>query len=186
MNDERMELTGLDRLRYFIPTVICGYLAGVCVVLIITSAFLASVQNAVAVAAAAIFGLSLSAGMGFLFWNTQHRDLSYQRFTGSDDPFAHYAAVRTAALAAGWVLLREDVGRRLDAQTSVLLLSVGERVAVRFRGRDVLVASICDPSVGFSLVGRRHCAAHRDLVRHAVMGTALRCAAATPASGVGA
>jgi hypothetical protein len=52
---------------------------------------------------------------------------------------------------------------------------VGERVAVRFRGSDVLVASICDPSVGFSLVGRRHCQEHRDIVRTAVLaaGTAV-------------
>jgi hypothetical protein len=34
-----------------------------------------------------------------------------------------------------------------------------------------LVASICDPSVGFSLVGRRRCAEHRALVRSAVLQT---------------
>jgi hypothetical protein len=33
----------------------------------------------------------------------------------------------------------------------------------------VMVASICDPSVGFSLVGRRRCAEHRGLVRSAVL-----------------
>jgi hypothetical protein len=69
--------------------------------------------------------------------------------------------------------VREDAPWRLDAETSVSLLDAGERIAVRFRGSDVLVASICDPRVGFSLVGRRHCAEHRELVRQAVSGSTL-------------
>jgi hypothetical protein len=31
------------------------------------------------------------------------------------------------------------------------------------------VACICDPDVGFSLVGRRRCQQHRELVRQAVL-----------------
>jgi hypothetical protein len=52
----------------------------------------------------------------------------------------------------------------------VLLLKDGERVTVLFRGGTVLVASICDPRVGFSLSGRRHCLAHRALVLGALDG----------------
>jgi hypothetical protein len=89
------------------------------------------------------------------------------------DPEENYQAVRAAVLAAGWQIVREDPLRRLDAQTSALLLAVGERITVRFRGSEVLVASICDPSVGFSLVGRRHCAEHRVLVRNAVLDRAM-------------
>ena len=62
-----------------------------------------------------------------------------------------------------------DLRRTLLAQTSGALLDVGERVAVRFRDSDVLVASICDPSIGFSLAGRRHCADHREYVRQVVL-----------------
>jgi hypothetical protein len=48
------------------------------------------------------------------------------------------------------------------------LLTEGEIVAVKFRQSDVLVASICDPGVGFSLVGRRRCLQNREAVRLAV------------------
>jgi hypothetical protein len=44
-----------------------------------------------------------------------------------------------------------------------------ERVAAQFRGTEVLIASICDPSIGFSLAGRRHCVDHREFVRQVVL-----------------
>jgi hypothetical protein len=168
MNPERMELLAADRVRYFAPTTICAYLAVLCFALIVTSAFLEKLQDAVAVTAAGVFGLVLSGGLGLLFWRTQCRDLQYERVATSSDAAANYEAVRAAARGAGWRILREDPARRLDAQTPVSLLDVGERVQVQFREHDVLIASICDPSVGFSLVGRRHCAEHRDFVRRAI------------------
>jgi hypothetical protein len=168
-----MQLGGLDRARYFVPTVICAYLALICLVLIVTSAFLVSLQNAVAVTAAGIFGLSLTAGLGAVFWKAQRRDLQYTRFATRAGASQNFAAVRDAALRARWRIVREDAPRQFEAAASVSLLDAGERIAVRFDGSDVLVASICDPSVGFSLVGRRHCAEHRELVRQAVSGLAL-------------
>jgi hypothetical protein len=79
------------------------------------------------------------------------------------------AALRAAADRAGWRILLQDPGDRFVAQTSDPLLGVGERVVVQFCGSDVLVASICDPSIGFSLAGRRHCAGHREFVRQVVL-----------------
>ena len=172
MKTERLRLVGLDRARYFMPTAICLYLGMLCSILIITSAFLVNLQNAVAVAAAGVFGLVLSGGLGCIFWNTQSRDLEYTRVMTRAEAAANYAAVRAAVNAAGWRILRDEPERRLDAQASVLLLNEGERVAVQFRDREVLVACICDPSVGFSLAGRRHCAEHRALVLRAVSGDA--------------
>ncbi len=171
MTPERMELVGIDRIRYFIPTTICMYLAGLCVVLIVTSAFLLSLQDAVAVTVAGVFGLLLTSGLGTLFWRAQRRDLRYTRLATPADAAANYAAVRSAMEQAGWRIVREEAPRRLDAQACTSLLDAGERIAVEFRAGDVLVASICDPSVGFSLVGRRHCAEHRDWVRQAVHGS---------------
>jgi hypothetical protein len=169
MNAERMELTGLDRLRYFVPTAICIYLAALCVVLIVTSAFIVSLPNAVAVTVAGSFGLLMSGGLGLIFWRAQRRDLQFLRITTSSDAQSNFEAVRSAVDRAGWRLLVQDPGRRLVAQTSGALLDVGERVAVQFRDSDVLVASICDPSIGFSLAGRRHCADHREFVRQVVL-----------------
>jgi len=169
MSAERMELTGLDRLRYFVPTAICIYLAALCVVLIVTSAFIVSLANAVAVTVAGSFGLLMSAGLGLTFWQAQRRDLQFVRIITSSDAQSNFEAVRSAADRAGWRLLVQDSGRGLVAQTSGALLDVGERVAVQFRDGDVLVASICDPSIGFSLAGRRHCADHREFVRHVVL-----------------
>jgi hypothetical protein len=169
MNSERMELDGIDRFRYFVPTAICVSLGALCAALILTSAFLANLQDAVAVSAAGAFGLLLSGGLGCLFWLAQRRDLLYMPVITTSDAPSNFAAVRSAALRAGWLILREYPDRQLDAQTPLSLLDVGERVQVLFRQGDVLVASICDPSVGFSLAGRRHCAEHRELVRQAVL-----------------
>jgi len=163
-----MQLAGLDRVRYFLPTAICLYLSLICGALVVTAAFLASVQDAVAVAAAGVFGLVLSVGLGVVFWRAQRRDLEYTRFSTSDNPASNFAAVHAAVTRAGWRIANEQPGRCLEAQTKVTLLDAGERIVVQFRDHDVLVASICEPSVGFSLVGRQHCAAHRELVRLAV------------------
>ena len=172
MAGERLELGGMDRARYFAPTAICVYLAGICALLVVVSAFLVTAQQAVAVAAVGLFGLLLTGAMGALFWQTQRRDLLYTRLATSADSSANFAAVRQAALQAGWRIVREEPARRLDAETSVSLLEAGERIAVQFRDGEVLVACICDPSIGFSLVGRRHCDAHRELVRQCVSGRA--------------
>ena len=169
MNAERMKLTGVDRLRYFVPTAICIYLAALCAVLIVTSAFMVSRQNAVAVTVAGLYGLLLSGGLGLIFWYAQRRDLQFLRITTSSDAQSNFEAVRSAVGRAGWRLLVQEPGRRLVAQTSGALLDVGERVAVQFHDSDVLVASICAPSIGFSLAGRRHCADHREFVRQSVL-----------------
>src|ERR1700691_264788 len=169
MNAERMKLTGVDRLRYFVPTAICIYLAALCAVLIVTSAFMVSRQNAVAVTVAGLYGLLLSGGLGLIFWYAQRRDLQFLRITTSSDAQSNFEAVRSAVGRDGWRLLVHEPGCRLVAQTSGALLDVGERVAVQFHDSDVLVASICDPSIGFSLAGRRHCADHREYVRQVVL-----------------
>lgn len=169
MNTERLKLTGVDRLRYFVPTAICIYLAALCAVLIVTSVFIVSLQNAVAITVAGLFGLLLSSGLGLLFWRTQRRDLQFLRVATTSGAQSNFEAVRSAVDRAGWRILVEHPGRRLEAQTSGALLNVGERVAVQFRGSVVLIASICDPSIGFSLAGRRHCARHREFLREVVL-----------------
>jgi hypothetical protein len=169
MASERMELVGADRARYFVPTAICAYLSVLCAVLMVTSAFLVSIQNAIAVTAAGLFGLLLSGGLGIIFWRAQRHDLRYLHIATSSDANSNFQAVRAAADSAGWRIVQNEPARQLDALACGSLLDVGERIAVRFRGSEVLVASICDPSVGFSLVGRRHCEQHRELVRSAVL-----------------
>jgi len=169
MTTERLELVGADRARYFVPTVICLYLSILCTVLIITSAFLAHLQNAMAVTAAGLFGLLMTSGLGLIFWRAQTRDLRYLQVSTLADAQSNFAAVRRAATQAGWRIVHEEPAQRLDAETSEFMMDSGERVAVQFRGSDVLVASICAPSVGFSLIGRRHCAEHRELVRQSVL-----------------
>jgi hypothetical protein len=119
-----------------------------------------------------LFGLLLSGALRYFFWNAQRRDLLYSRVATGSDATANFDAVRSAAAQAGWRISREEPARRLDALTRVTLLDVGERVSIQFRGHDVLIASICDPSVGFSLAGRQHCAEHRELVRQAVTARA--------------
>jgi len=163
-----MALRPGERARYYAPTAICGYLATLCVLLIVTSRFVVHLQNAVAVTAAGVFGLVLAGGLGLAFWRAQRRDLEFLRIRTASDARSNFDVVRAAVASAGWSVRHESPGSALDAETAGTLLRRGERIAVRFRGGDVLVASICDPEVGFSLVGRRRCAGHRAIVQRAV------------------
>jgi hypothetical protein len=169
MRVERLKLFGADWVRYFAPVAFCVYLAAMCVALIITSAFLHNVSEALAVTAAAVFGLALSGALGLGMLTMQLRELRYLAVPTAFDPNTDFELIAGLARALGWQLVFEQPGRRLDARTRGSLLQQGELVVVQFRARQVLVASICDPSVGFSLVGRRRCRENRELVRRAIL-----------------
>jgi hypothetical protein len=166
---QRMELKGAEKVKYFATTIICVYLATLCAVLIVTSAFFSRMQDAIAVTAAGLFGLVMSGLLGLAFFCSLRRELRYDRIVTSNDAGSNFRAVRAAILDVHWRVTYELPDRQLDAQTADSRFTVGERVQIRFAGSDVLVASICDPSVGFSLVGRRRCAEHRGFVRSAVL-----------------
>jgi hypothetical protein len=167
---ERLHLAGLERAKYFAPVAICAYLAALCLALIITSAFLDSIRDAIAITAAGIFGLLVSGGLGAAILRVQLRELRYVLIPTQADAEKNYEVVYRAALESGWQITTRVPGRCLEARTLGSILSEGEIVAVRFRQHDVLVACITDPGVGFSLVGRRRCIQNREIVRRAVSG----------------
>jgi len=166
---ERLKLHGGDWARYFAPVGMCAYLAAICMALLITAAFLHNLAEAVAVAAAAGFGLLLAGALGMGMLGMQLRELRYLPVSTMFDAGANFELVARLARESGWRSIREEPGRRLDAGTADSMLQQGERVVVLFRERQVLIACICDPGVGFSLVGRRRCRHHRELVRRAVL-----------------
>jgi hypothetical protein len=168
MQAERLQLAGFERVKYFAPVAICGYLSALCVALIITSAFLETMRDAIAITAAGIFGLLVSGGLGAAILCVQLRELRYVVVPTHADPEENFEAVGRLALTSGWHVTANEPGRCLEARTQGSVLTEGEIVAVRFRQHDVLVASICDPGVGFSLVGRRRCTENRERVRLAV------------------
>jgi methyl coenzyme M reductase beta subunit len=172
MQAERLHLAGFERMKYFAPVAICGYLAALCMALIITSAFLDNIRDAIAITAAGIFGLLLSGGLGAAILRVQLRELRYVVVQTRSDAIENFAAVLRMAESSEWNVTVKVPGRCLEARTRGSLLSEGEYVVVRFRQNDVLVACITDPSVGFSLVGRRRCLQHRERVRQAVMAAA--------------
>ena len=174
MLTQRMELRGTEKAKYFAATTICVYLATLCAALIVTSAFFSKMQDAIAVTAAGLFGLLMSGLLGLAIFCSQRRELRYDRVVTSTDAGSNFRAVRAALLDFEWRITCELPERQLDAQTADSRFTVGERVQIRFAGSDVLVASICDPSVGFSLVGRRRCAEHRSLVRRAILQSQIR------------
>jgi hypothetical protein len=168
MQAERLQLVGFERVKYFAPVAICGYLSALCVALIITSAFLDNMRDAIAITAAGIFGLLVSGGLGAVILRVQLRELRYVVVPTHADPEENFEAVGRLAQTSGWHVTANEPGRCLEARTQGSFLTEGEIVAVRFRQHDVLVASICDPGVGFSLVGRRRCTENRERVRLAV------------------
>jgi hypothetical protein len=168
MQAERLHLAGFERMKYFAPVAICGYLAALCVALIITSAFLDNIRDALAITAAGVFGLLISGGLGAAILRVQLKELRYvvvPTHAGADENFA---AVLRMAESSGWNVTVKVPGRCVEARTRGSILSEGEYVVVRFRQTDVLIACITDPSVGFSLVGRRRCVQHRERIRQAV------------------
>jgi hypothetical protein len=169
VSNERLELRGLERARYFAPTLFCGYLACLCGALIVVSRFVVQWQDAVAVTAAGIFGLLLSVALGVLFWRAQYSDLGYLQLSTEEFSLNNFQTVRSTMIAAGWRIVQEHPPHRIEAQTVGTLLAIGERVSVVCREKDVLIASICDPAIGFSLTGRRRCEEHRNRILRAVI-----------------
>ena len=166
---ERLRLEGSDWVRYFAPVAFCAYLAAICVALIVTATFLHNLREALAVSAAAAFGLLLSGALGAGMLGMQLHELRYLTLTTAFEADSNCERVLQLARELGWQLTREQPGPRLDFRTAGSMLQQGEWIAVQFRGRQVLVACICDPGVGFSLVGRRRCQRNRQLVSQAVL-----------------
>jgi hypothetical protein len=166
---ERLKLHGSDWARYFAPVAFCIYLAAICVALIVTAAFLHNLREALAVSAAAAFGLLLSGALGMGVLGMQLHELRYLPVATGFGSEANIEVVRRVARESRWQLTRELAGGRLEFRTADSMLQQGELVVVLFRERQVLVACICDPGVGFSLVGRRRCQHNRELVRRAVL-----------------
>lgn len=166
-DDEHLELEPAERARYFAPTLICVYLAGLCLALAALSPFLRW-PGAIALTAVGLFGAVLLGLLAAAVYRAQRRDRRYQRVATRADAATNFAMLRRVALEAGWVLDREAPGRRLEARTPGALLMEGERVSMRFDGPEVRLGCICDPAVGFSLVGRRRCLAHLRRLRAAL------------------
>jgi hypothetical protein len=169
MHVERLQLRGGDWTRYFAPVAFCIYLAAICIALIITSVFLHNLRETLAVSAAAAFGLLLSGALGAGVLGMQLHELRYLPVDTSSDAGVNFERVLLLARELGWQLTGEQPGQRLEFRTADSMLQEGERVAVQFRDRQVLVACICDPGVGFSLVGRRRCQHNRERVAGAVV-----------------
>lgn len=169
MSSERLQLHGADRRRYFAPVFFCGCLAAVCVMLMLTAAFVVDRRDAIAVTVTGGFGLMLSAALGAGILCLQRLELRYLCIPTAHDADSNFELVERLAQASGWQITSTQRGRQLIALTRGTLLQRGEMVAVQFRQQAVLVASICDPSVGFSLIGRRQCIEHRERVRRAVL-----------------
>ena len=168
MGAERFELTPGERASYFAPTAICAYLTALCVALIATSVFLRQMPGAIALTAVGILGALFAAGLGVALYVLQQRDRLYTTHATAHPAPANFASVEAAMRAAGWAITGAVPGERLDGRTTGSMMLAGERIAVRFAGTRVSVASICDPGVGFSLPGRRRCERHRALVLRAV------------------
>ncbi len=162
-----LKLQGIDRARYFAPVVFFGFLAALCLALIAVSAFLVAVPDAIAIGAAGIFGLVATALAGGWVLHLQLRWLRYTSIPVTLGPEQALAIVRQVAAESGWRISGQANGT-LEARTPGTMFDEGERVCVQFRDQQVLVASICDPNVGFSLTGHRRCMQHCERIRRAL------------------
>jgi hypothetical protein len=165
-----LRLHGLDRLRYFAPVVFFGFLASLCLALITVSAFLVTISDPIAIVAAGLFGLLATAAAATIIWRLQLRWLRYTSIPVEADRDTVLAALRRLATEAGWRITRQAPDG-LEARTTGSMFAEGERVYVEIRDHEVLVASICDPNVGFTLIGHQLCRQHCEQVRQALLST---------------
>ncbi len=163
-----LRLHGIDRARYFAPVMFFAFLAALCLATIAVSAFLVTFHDALAITAAGVFGMLATGAAGAVILRLQLRWLRFTAIAITTDRHTALAAIRRLAAEAGWRITRQaDDG--LEARTPDTLFAEGERVCVEIRDQQVLVASICDPNVGFSLVGHQRCQQHCERVRRAVL-----------------
>ena len=168
MGQNTLRLHGSDRVRYFAPVGLCAFLALLCLGLACVSVLLTSIQQAVAITITGVLGMLGCSIVGALLLRLQLRWLRYHRVPLHSTPEAAWAAVHRLVQQAGWKIASESPGRTLRALTPGSMFDEGERVAVEFESDAVLVASICDPAVGFTLMGQERCRQHCEQVRRAV------------------
>jgi hypothetical protein len=166
---EKLRLTGVQRAKYFAPVALCAYLATLCAAICITAVFLHNPRQAAATLAAGLFGLLLSATLGGIVLFVQLNEMRYLTVTTRADATTNFEAVHRLAQQLGWQITLAEVGSRLEVITPESMSQEGEIVSVQLRQNQVLVASICNPDVGFSLTGRRRCQRNRELVQQAVL-----------------
>ncbi len=165
-----LKLQGLDRARYFAPVALFAFLAALCLALIAVSPFLVTIHDALAISAAGLLGMLATGAAGAVILRLQLRWLRYTAIPISTDQDTALAAVRRLVTEAGWRITRQ-AHDGLEARTPDTLFAEGERVSIEIRDHQVLVASICDPNVGFSLVGHQRCQQHCERVRRAVLAS---------------
>jgi hypothetical protein len=163
-----VQLRGLDRARFFAPAMFFGALALLCLGLIALSPFLVTIHDAIAIAAAGVFGLLATGAAAALILRLQLRWLRYASVPLGTDAATARGAIHRLAAQAGWRITRENA-TSLEARTTGTLFDDGERICIEIGEHELRVASLCDPTVGFSLVGQRRCRQHCEQVRRAVM-----------------
>jgi hypothetical protein len=166
---ERLQLTGVQRNQYFAPVALCAYLATLCAAICITAVFLNNPRQEAATLAAGLFGLLLSAALGASVLFVQLNEMRYLAVTTRADATTNFETVHRLAQHLGWRITLAEVGSRLEVITPDAMSQEGELVSIQLRQNRVLIASICNPNVGFSLTGRRRCQRNRELIRQAVL-----------------
>ena len=169
VNQATLRLQGIDRVRYFAPVGFCVFLCALCLGLAVVSTMV-RIPEALAITAVALLGVFACAVAGALLLRLQLHWLRYTHLAVRQSPQAAWEAVHQTALDSGWSITHEIPGHTLRATTPGTMFGEGERVAVEFSPHEVLVASICDPAVGFSLTGHERCRQHSERVRRAVQG----------------
>jgi len=163
-----VQLRGIDRARFFAPVMFFGALAVLCLGLIALAPFLVTIQDAVAIAAAGLFGLLATGSAGALILYWQLRWLRYTSVPLDTDAATARAAIQRLIVQSGWRITRADANS-LELRTAGTLFDDGERICIEIGEHELRVASLCDPTVGFSLVGQRRCLQHCEQVRRAVL-----------------
>ncbi|HJU84841.1 MAG TPA: hypothetical protein VJ600_11560 [Holophagaceae bacterium] len=92
--------------------------------------------------------------LAILAYFVERRGLRFKRFETKGDPKTNFCSVVVLAISRGWEIRESREHSLLVAMTpnpTPMLAWAGERVTVRFEGRQVWVNSTCDPGRRTSL-----------------------------------
>jgi hypothetical protein len=120
-----------------------------------------------AIPAMAVMCAVTLAASGLSAWY-QTRALRFRVFQTSSDAHENYEKVLHAMHKEDWQIQHVQPSSRIVATVRGFPLTWGERVEVRFDGRDVLVNSICDPGKFPSVASWGRNREHLNYIGHAV------------------
>lgn len=106
-----VELTGREQLRFYAPTLLAAWLAGLCIAFTVVSAYLTSVRDPLVLTAAGLFGFLSSGSLAVALFFSQRAQLRYRPLPTACSHAEIRTRLSTLARESGWTVLIDEPHR---------------------------------------------------------------------------